>query len=85
VRHRHAKATHKKRRHIVHHKAKPQPVTFRVAPIADLVAATALPLPPASESRDRYLRFAGFAFAVLAVVALSLHVLSTRIAPLKAR
>jgi hypothetical protein len=72
---------HKRRAHVVHrHVApKPKPVKVEWVPFAQLAATANLALPAGdSSSRDRYLWFAGFAFAVLAVAGLSLHLLSLR-------
>jgi hypothetical protein len=60
-------------------KPKPKPVKVTFNPFANLVAASAiLATTDASGDRDRYLRFAGLAFAVLAGAGLCLHVLSIR-------
>jgi hypothetical protein len=70
---------HKVRKHLVrrHVAAKPVRVTF--APFANLVAAADINLPTGDGGgRDRYLRFAGLAFALLAAAGLALQVLSTR-------
>jgi hypothetical protein len=72
---------HKRKRHVVHrHVApKPKPVKVTFNPFANLVAASTI-LSTASDTSDRarYLWFAGFAFALLAVGGLSLHVLAVR-------
>jgi hypothetical protein len=73
---------HKRKRHVVHrHVApKPKPVKVTFNPFANLVAASTI-LSSASDTsdRDRYLVFAGLAFAVLAVAGLSLHVFAVRV------
>jgi hypothetical protein len=59
---------------------KPKPVKVTFNPFANLVAAsTILSSATDSSDRDRYLVFAGLAFAVLAVAGLSLHVFAVRV------
>jgi hypothetical protein len=71
---------HKTRKHVVRRHVAPKPVKVTFTPFADLVATAAtLSLPTGDGGqRDRYLRFAGLAFAVLAAAALSLQLFSTR-------
>jgi hypothetical protein len=72
-------AAHKARKHVVRRHVAPKPVKVTFAPFANLVAAADINLPIGDGGgRDRYLRFAGLAFALLAVAGLSLQVLSTR-------
>ena len=75
------KAAHKPRKRVVHHRAKPAPVTVTLAPMAHVLAAAKVPLPVTSADggKDRYLWLAGLAFALLAVAGLSLHLLSVRV------
>ena len=64
------------RRHVA---AKPKPVRVTFTPFARLVATSSLLVSSENTSdRNRYLRLAGFAFAVLALAGLSLHYLSVR-------
>jgi hypothetical protein len=79
------KVAHKPRKHVVHKRAKPKPASVEVtlAPLAHVLAAAKTPLPVATSSsdsgKDRYLWLAGFAFALVAIGGLSLHVLSVRV------
>jgi hypothetical protein len=77
-----AKAAHKRKARVVHrHVApKPRPVKVTFNPFANVVATSAL-LGTAGDSsdRNRYLWLAGFAFALLAVAGLSMHVLAVRV------
>jgi hypothetical protein len=75
------KAVHKRRTHVVHrHVApKPKPVKVAFSPFANLVASTSvLATTGSSGQRDRYLRYAGVAFALLAAAALSVHMQAVR-------
>jgi hypothetical protein len=73
------KAARKPRKHVVHRHVTPKPVKVTFAPFANLAAAADINLPTVDGGRrDRYLRFAGLAFAVLAAAALSLHVTALR-------
>lgn len=77
------KAVHKRRTHVVHRhvvpKPTPKPVKVSFNPFANLVASTSvLATTDSSGQRDRYLRYAGVAFALLAAAALSLHVQAVR-------
>src|SRR6266550_14404 len=68
------KAAHKPRRHVVHRPVAPKPVKVTFAPFANLAASADISLPAGDGGhRDRYLRFAGLAFALLAVAGLSLQ------------
>jgi hypothetical protein len=54
-------------------------VTVSFAPLASLLADVRTPpLTPSDDGRGRYLWLAGFAFALLALSGLSLHLLSDR-------
>lgn len=82
---RHVKAVHRHKARVVrrhrHVAAKPQPKPVKVTfnPFANLVAAsTILDAASGSSDRQRYLWFAGFAFAALALAGFSLQVLATR-------
>jgi hypothetical protein len=73
------KAAHKARKHVVHRHFAPKPVKVTFAPFANLAAAAEISLSTGDGGRrDRYLRFAGLAFALLAAAGLSVHVLSHR-------
>jgi hypothetical protein len=74
------KAAHKPRKHVVHRPVAPKPVKVTFAPFANLAVATAdINLPTGDGGpRDRYLRFAGLAFALLAVAGLCLHMTALR-------
>jgi hypothetical protein len=75
------KAVHKRRAPVVHRQAapKPKPVKVTFNPFANIVASTsALATTDSSGRRDRYLRYAGVAFALLAAAALSLHMQAVR-------
>jgi hypothetical protein len=70
---------HKARKHVVRRHVAPKPVKVTFAPFANLAAAADINLPTIDGGRrDRYLRLAGLAFAVLAAAALSLHVTALR-------
>jgi cytoskeletal protein RodZ len=70
---------HKSRAHVVRRQVAPKPVKVTFAPFANLVASTDVGLSADSGGkRDRYLRLAGLAFALLAVAGLSLQLLATR-------
>jgi hypothetical protein len=78
-----AKAVHKRKVRPVHrHVApKPKPVKVTFNPFANFVAASnALATTEDSSDRDRYLRLAGLAFALLALAGLSLQLLAVRTA-----
>ena len=67
------------RRHVAPRHVAPKPVKVNFNPFATFVASsTALATAGAGSDRGRYLWLAGFAFAVLAVAGLSVHVLSVR-------
>jgi len=75
------KVVHKSRprRHVAPRHVAPKPVKVNFNPFATFVASsTALATAGAGSDRGRYLWLAGFAFAVLAVAGLSVHVLSVR-------
>jgi hypothetical protein len=77
-----AKAAHRRKARVAHrHVApKPKPVKVTFNPFANFVAASsALATADDNSSRDRYLRLAGLAFALLAAAGLSLHFLSVRV------
>src|SRR6266576_1832847 len=58
------KAAHKPRRHVVHRPVAPKPVKVTFAPFANLAASADISLSAGDGGhRDRYLRFAGLAFA----------------------
>jgi hypothetical protein len=73
---RRAKVVPRQRKKPVHQRAKPAAISL--APIAHVLAAARIPLPPAPDEKHPYLWLAGLAFAVLAVAGLSLQVLSVR-------
>lgn len=74
----HKRKAHVVRRHVAPPKPRPVKVTFN--PFARFVAASSLLSTAENAShRDRYLWLAGFAFAVLAVSALSLQLLAARV------
>jgi hypothetical protein len=77
---RHVKAVHRHKARVVHQRhAAPKPVKVTFNPFANLVAAsTVLDAASGSSDRERYLWFAGFAFAALALAGFSLQVLATR-------
>jgi hypothetical protein len=84
-RQRHVKAAHRHKPRVVHRhrhvapKPKPKPVKVTFNPFANLIAAsTVLDAASGSSDRQRYLWFAGFAFAALALAGFSLQVLATR-------
>jgi hypothetical protein len=74
------KPAHKPRKHVVVHRhVAPKPVKVTFAPFADLVATADISLSTDDGGRrDRYLQFAGLAFALLAAAGLSLHVTALR-------
>ena len=75
------KAVHKRRTHVAHRHVtpKPKPVQVTFSPFANLVASTSvLATTDSSGQRDRYLRYAGLAFALLAAAALSVHMQAVR-------
>jgi hypothetical protein len=73
------KAVRKAKRHVVHREQTSKPVKVNFTPFPSFVASASLTAVTSDGSdRDRYLWLAGFAFAALAVVGLSLHVLSVR-------
>jgi hypothetical protein len=78
-----AKAVHRRKAHVVrrHVAPKAKPVKVKFDPFTNFVAASSV-LSAADDAgdRDRYLRLAGFAFALLAAAGLSLHVLALRTA-----
>jgi hypothetical protein len=78
-----AKVVHKRKTRVVHrHVApKPKPVKVTFNPFTNFVAASSV-LGTSGDTNDRarYLWFAGFAFAVLALAGLSMHFLSVRMA-----
>ena len=79
---------HKARKHVVrrHVAPAPKPVKVTFAPFANLAAAADISLPTGDGGQgDRYLWFAGLAFAVLAVTGLSLQLLSTRFFQVRVR
>ena len=78
------KTVHKKRRVVVHHRAKPKPAPVKVtlAPLAHVLAAVKTPAPAiitSSNDKEPYLWLAGLAFALLAAASLSLHFFSARV------
>lgn len=76
-----ARAVHKRKARVVHRHVAPKPKPVRVTfnPFANLVATSSM-LKSTAEAGDRgrYLWLAGFAFAVLAISALSFQLLATR-------
>jgi hypothetical protein len=75
------KVAHRHKARVVHRHvaAKPKPVKVTFSPFANLVAASSvLDAANGSSDRDRFLRLAGLAFAVLAAAGLSLHTLVAR-------
>ncbi len=78
-----AKPVHKPKAHVVrrHVAPKPKPVRVTFDPFANFVASSSvLSAADATSDRDRYLWLAGFAFALLAVSALSLQLIAARTA-----
>ncbi len=76
-----AKVAHRHKARVVHRHvpANPKPVKVTFNPFANLVAASSvLDAASGSSDRDRFLRLAGLAFAVLAAAGLSLHTLVVR-------
>jgi hypothetical protein len=73
---------HKRKAHVVHRHVAPRPKPVKVTfdPFAKFVAASSLlSTAESANHRDRYLWLAGFAFAVLAVSALSFQLLAARV------
>jgi len=73
---------HKRKARVVHRHVvpKPKPVKVTFNPFANFVATSSLLGTAADTSdRNRYLWLAGFAFALLAVAGLSMHVLALRV------
>jgi len=78
-----AKVVHTRKARVVHRhvaqKAKPKPVRVTFNPFGNLVAASnLLATAEGTSDRGRYLWLAGFAFALLAMAGLSLHLLAVR-------
>jgi type IV secretory pathway VirB10-like protein len=72
----HTKAVHRKPKKVVHRPARQPKISL--APIARVLAASRLAVPPAPADREPYLWLAGLSFAVLALAGLSLQVLTVR-------
>ena len=67
---------HKKK---VHHVARAKPVHVSLAPVAQVVTAARIPLPPPRDSDRPHLWLAGMAFAFLAVAGSCLVLISQRL------